>query len=298
MSILSRSRVGAKALAMLFPHFRELDLDRTKLIHDVSVANADLRAKEERISFLEKRLAEATQWGNPSYSSDCLRVWSKNPDFLKDEKFMRAYRAGVFSGHKLGGANRTSEDIHIEWRIHVCCWAAKHASHLEGDFVECGTNTGIMSLAICNYIDFDNTGKHFYLFDTFCGIPEEQILPEETVLNRQKENANYEECYEIAERNFRSFRNAHLVRGIVPDTLSSQPIERICYLMLDMNIVLPEQTALKYFWDKLVPGGIVLFDDYGWLGYIAQKRSHDAFAESKGVQILNLPTGQGMLIKP
>ena len=50
---------------------------------------------------------------------------------------------------------------------------------LAGDFVECGTNTGIMSLAICKYIDFNNTGKRFFLFDTYCGIPEEQILPEE-----------------------------------------------------------------------------------------------------------------------
>ena len=68
--------------------------------------------------------------------------------------------------------------------------------------------------------------------------------------------------------------------------------------MLDMNIVVPKRAALAYFWDKLVPGGIVLFDDYGWLGYIAQKKAHDEFAASMGVKILNLPTGQGMLIKP
>ena len=55
---------------------------------------------------------------------------------------------------------------------------------------------------------------------------------------------------------------------------------------------------LEYFWEKLVPGAIVLFDDYGWSGYINQKKAHDAFAASKGVKILNLPTGQGMLIKP
>jgi hypothetical protein len=33
-----------------------------------------------------------------------------------------------------------------------------------------------MSLAICNYIDFNSTGKRFFLFDTFKGIPLEQFL--------------------------------------------------------------------------------------------------------------------------
>ncbi len=35
------------------------------------------------------------------------------------------------------------------------------------------------SLAICNYIDFNRTGKSFYLFDTYSGIPVEQMLPTE-----------------------------------------------------------------------------------------------------------------------
>ena len=247
---------------------------------------------------LQAQHHEVTKWGSPSYDSDYLRVWNKNTDFLHDEHFMRAYAAGVHSGHKIGRSSGASEDIHIEWRILVCCWAAWLVKELEGDFVECGTNTGIMSLAICHYIDFNRTGKTFYLFDTFCGIPEEQMLPEERAAGRARENADYEECFDLATRNFQPFPRARLVRGRVPDTLSTQAIERVCYLMLDMNIMVPERAALEHFWDKLVPGAIVLFDDYGWLGYIEQKRAHDAFAASKGLKILNLPTGQGLLIKP
>jgi len=39
-------------------------------------------------------------------------------------------------------------------------------------------------------------------------------------------------------------------------------------------------------------------DDYGWSAYINQKKALDAFAKRKGVKILNLPTGQGLLLKP
>ena len=278
----------AKTLVLLLPPVKRLHDERIQLSRQL----ADMRNAPET------KFAEAAKWGIPTYDADYLMVWNKNTDFLQDEWFMAAYRAGMDSGHKIGRPAGSSEDIHIEWRILVCCWAAWHAKQLPGDFVECGTNTGIMSLAICNYIDFNSTGKNFYLFDTFRGIPEAQMLPEERAAGRGLENSIYEECFETAKRNFSPFPRVHLVRGKVPDTLPSQPVEKVCYLMLDMNIMVPERAALEYFWDKLVPGAIVLLDDYGWLGYVAQKRALDEFAASKGVKILNIPTGHGMLIKP
>ena len=75
-------------------------------------------------------------------------------------------------------------------------------------------------------------------------------------------------------------------------------LEESSFLHIDMNCVYPEAEALKYFWDKLVKGGMVIFDDYGWAVYYEQKQAHDLFAESKGVKIVTLPTGQGLLIKP
>lgn len=212
---------------------------------------------------------------------------------------MTAYRAGMNSGHHIGRPPGSQEDIHIEWRTHICCWAAWHAKQLPGDFVECGVNTGIYSLAVCNYIDFNATDKSFYLFDTFAGIPEEQISEEERLSGREQENlVLYEECYELAKQNFSLYPKARLVRGKVPDTLTSVPIDRVCYLSLDMNIVIPELAAIEYFWDKLVPGAPVILDDYGWLNYSKQKKAMDAFAAGKGVKIASLPTGQGLLLKP
>lgn len=140
------------------------------------------------------------------YSGDSLVVYHRNLSFLRDPRFTSAYRRGVHSGHKLGRHARDGgEDIHIEWRVLVACWAAERARRLDGCLVECGVNTGILSLAVCEYIDFNATGKEFYLFDTFRGIPEEQMRPEERAL-RVEENASiYEECFDVARRNFAPF---------------------------------------------------------------------------------------------
>jgi hypothetical protein len=48
----------------------------------------------------------------------------------------------------------------------------------------------------------------------------------------------------------------------------------------------------------MVSGGIVLLDDYGFVGYEAQHEVADAFSEKMGVSALSLPTGQGILVKP
>ena len=160
-------------------------------------------------------------------------------------------------------------------------------------------NTGIYSLAVCDYLDFNSLAKSFYLFDTFCGLPAEQISVEEEVLGRQEESdRHYSECFDIAQRNFASYPKAVLVRGKVPDSFASVTIKQVCYLSIDMNIVEPEIAAIEYFWDKLSPGAPVILDDYGWSAYLLQKEAMDRFAERKGVAILTLPTGQGLLLKP
>jgi hypothetical protein len=233
-----------------------------------------------------------------TYDADHLTVDEKSVDFLTDPRFVAAYRRGMDSGHHVVRERGSREDIHIEWRVHVVLWAAVQATRLRGDFVECGVNTGMYSLAICDYLDFNRLDKSFWLFDTFDGIPEEQISARERELGRLEENAAwFSECYAIAQANFAPYPRAHLVRGKVPETLASVPIEDVAYLSLDMNVAEPEVAALEFFWEKLVPGAPVLLDDYGWLGYRPQKEAMDDFAARHGLEILTLPTGQGLLLR-
>jgi O-methyltransferase len=235
----------------------------------------------------------------PTYNADSLVVYHKTVGFLHDSRFQAAYRRGMDSGHHIARAPGSNEDLHIEWRIHVLLWAASQGMRLPGDFVECGVNTGIFSLAVCDYVNFNATDKSFWLFDTFDGIPIDQVSERERELGILEENeANYSECFELARANFASFPRAHPVRGRVPDVLGTVKIGSVAYLSIDMNIVAPEVAALEFFWDKLSPGAPVVLDDYGWTMHAPQKAAMDALAVERGVKILELPTGQGLLFKP
>lgn len=228
-----------------------------------------------------RRLDELT------YDQDGLAT-QHNCDFIKEEQFVRAYQAGEGTG--------SWGDAKVHWRAYVACWAAERSKNLEGDFVECGVNKGGLALTVAYYVDFRKLKKKFYLLDTFSGLPEQYISHEERQVGRT--SGGYEECYEQVKATFRSFENVVILRGVVPDTLSQVTSKRIAYLSIDMNCAEPEIAAAEFFWERMVSGAVMLLDDYGWAGHILQKRAFDRFAATRGVPILPLPTGQGLILKP
>ena len=246
---------------------------------------------KDRIRHAVKRLPGATRlYGllklllRPTYRRDGL--WTvHNADFLRDPTFQRSYQAGL----------RRQPGTEMEWRSHVAIWAGSHASRLpEGHFVECGVNRGFLSSTVIEALDFGRMSeRRFFLFDTFDGLVPELL----TESDRAASWNEYVDVYDDVVRAFASFDNVEIVRGPVPTTLSSVDIESVAYLSIDMNCVQPEIEAIRYFWPRMVPGGIVLLDDYGWAGHEAQKLAADEFAKSEGTTILSLPTGQGLLIK-
>lgn len=229
-----------------------------------------------------------------TYANDMLYSFH-NCDFIEDNRFKRAYALG-----KATDVNNTVlSHTEIYWRIHILCWAASQARHLEGDFVDCGVNTGIFSRAVIDYIDFNKTGKTYYLLDTFEGLDERYSTPYEMARElNQHYNTHKGVLVNQVQETFKDF-NVKIIKGPVPDTLPQVQASRIAYLSIDMNCVQPEVAALNYFWDRMVPGGFIILDDYGYCNaFMEQKKAHDEFARSHGVEVLTLPTCQGMIIKP
>jgi len=223
-----------------------------------------------------------------TYNQDGLAT-VHNCDFLNDPHFQEAYRLGEQTGSWKGGQPL--------WRAYVMCWAADKASRLEGDFVECGVNRGGYSRTVMHFVDFPKLGKTFYLLDTFRGLEDKLISDAERKRGiAQLYGDYYQECYDAVCKTFEGLP-AVIVRGVVPQTLPRVNAAKVCYLSIDMNCAAPEIAAAEYFWDKLVPGAIIVLDDYGWEAHYEQKVAFDRFATQKGVMVLGLPTGQGLIFK-
>ncbi|MEO0462825.1 MAG: TylF/MycF/NovP-related O-methyltransferase [Pseudomonadota bacterium] len=64
----------------------------------------------------------------------------------------------------------------------------------------------------------------------------------------------------------KGFENIDLIKGNVFDTLPTyleqQPQTRLALLHLDMDVLEPTQFAIEHLYDRVVPGGLIVFDDY------------------------------------
>lgn len=228
------------------------------------------------------------------YDQDGLRS-IHNHEFMNDPRFLQAYARGIAA---------VGTDYRWHWRVHVGLWAAMCAAKLEGDFVECGVNRGFLSSAIMALLDWDRTGKTFYLLDTFSGLDDRHISAEERddgILDRNKQalaSGFYTTDVDAVRRNFSEWRNVRIIPGTIPDTLEAIDAVSIAFLHLDLNCSPPEVAAAEALWDRIRPGGMVLLDDYAYDGYRSQKLGMDRFAAGRNVAILSLPTGQGLICKP
>jgi O-methyltransferase len=225
--------------------------------------------------------------GPLTYNTDSLAT-SNNSDFINEPKFARAYKSALDT--------KPWEGFTLQWRTYIVCWFADMVKNLEGDFVECGVNTGAYSRAVIEYTDFQSLAKTFYLFDTFEGLVPSMISEAERKAGIDTYLRHYKNVYEQVLETFKPFKTK-IIKGVVPDTLHNCESQKICYLSIDMNCLEPEIAAANYFWDKMVIGGVMILDDYGFPMHIEQKKGFDRWAAQHNQSILCLPTGQGIIIK-
>ena len=143
------------------------------------------------------------------------------------------------------------------------------------------------------YLDFATSSKTLYLHDTFEGIPEDQRAGSPV----RAGGYNQEGLHESVVARFQPYPNVKVIKGKVPDVFADGCPDTIAYLHLDMNSAAAEIGALETLFDRMAPGGMIVLDDYGWEWYRAQKDAEDKFFASRGHRVLELPTGQGLVVK-
>lgn len=227
---------------------------------------------------------ESVLYGPVLYGQDGI-VTSQTPSFQQDPRFLSA----------LGVAKQTGQ-LSGDWRTAVYSWFADIACRQDGDLVECGVAYGGSARAAIDFVGLQRTTKTFYLMDTFDGLDPAQVGQQELDAGVNQYVGRYRGTLASVRRNFAGF-NVKIIPGRIPDTLPLCPVERICFLSIDMNCVAPEVAALEHFWDRVVAGGVIIHDDFGFPMHKHQRLAFEAFSHRVHRTILPLPTGQGILVK-
>jgi hypothetical protein len=200
--------------------------------------------------------------------------------------------------------DRTMTD---ENRLYNLILSVRHLiqNNVEGDFVECGVWRGgsMMAVALAA-LDEQNTDRNLFLYDTFSGMTKPSSIDvdyegvsamksmEEAKLSNREFSAGviaYASIDDVEKgmklTNYPTDKIFYIV-GDVAKTLAQEEVpNKIALLRLDTDWYESTKVELEILWPRLVPGGVLILDDYDhWVG--ARKAVDEYFQTLDKVPLL------------
>ena len=142
---------------------------------------------------------------------------------------------------------------------------------LAGEFWECGVYRGGMSYVLHQAIRATRPRMQ-RMFDSFEGLPE----PTDKDLHEKGEFAS------TLEETFALFGQDQptpwAIKGWIPDTFAGFEDARIALAHIDLDLYQSTADALDFVWERIVPGGVMILDDYGLHSCLGVSRSRSTNA--------------------
>ncbi|RMF98502.1 MAG: hypothetical protein D6734_00090 [Candidatus Schekmanbacteria bacterium] len=153
---------------------------------------------------------------------------------------------------------------------------------LSGCVVECGVWRGGMMGGIASLLGDE---RHYYLFDSFEGLPPASEIDGKKALEWQAHNdlnnCSTDASFAHKAMKMAKAKNYHIIKGWFDKTLSSTEFEdNIAILRLDADWYSSTAHCLNYLYPKVREGGLIIIDDYyAWEG--CAKAVHDFLSHNK-----------------
>jgi O-methyltransferase len=211
-----------------------------------------------------------TQWSAPS---PLFSPWLGHPDFQAIYEGAAAYT------------------LVPPERCYLLISFARYATHLQGHFAECGVYNGGTALLLARILDGNK--RKLYLFDSFKGLPK---------VNQEKDQWFDEGEFSASVESVRQLLNPFtsfidIREGWIPETFAGLDSNKYAFVHLDVDLYQSTLDCCKYFYPRLVPGGVLLFDEYGFASARGEKDAVDEFFAGKLESPIALPTGQAFVVK-
>lgn len=170
---------------------------------------------------------------------------------------------------------------------------ATDKSLANGCIVECGTWRGGMSAAL---ISVGGRDREYFFFDSFAGLPppDERDGPEAFSWAKNTKGPRYfnncsaslsEFLQTIKTTNYKP-EVVHILQGDIGDTFLTVSTPPVAILRVDVDWYRSTAQCLDKFWDYVIPGGIIILDDYyDWEG--CRKAVHDFLSSRHASEAIN-----------
>ncbi len=180
-----------------------------------------------------------------------------------DENFVHEYENGFYL---------TSEPYRIG-KILAHYELYKHIVELPGDVVELGVFKGASLIQWSTFRELleNEKSRSIIGFDAFGEFPDADMVKSDAKFVKEWNEGFRGEFLTDddirASLKHKGIKNVELVKGNISDTLpryvEDNPHLRIALLHLDVDVYEPSKVGLEALFDRVVPGGVICFDDYG-----------------------------------
>lgn len=172
-----------------------------------------------------------------------------------------------------------------------------------GEVAECGCWRGLSSYQIAS--DLDGWEEPvFHIFDSFAGLSEFRELDGELHSRSEEERAARREEFscdlDVVKSNLSCFPFIQYYKGWIPDRFREVADRSFAFVHIDVDMYQPTKDSFLFFFPRLVSGGAMVFDDYGFPGFPGARRAVDECLDkipSHTYFFVPTPCGSAFLIK-
>lgn len=229
------------------------------------------------------------------------RLKSPYQDFLifeNDPFFSAEYERGLaLTSTPSGGVKRKARFFNL-------LQFYSSVRHLEGRSAECGCWKGLSSYMICKYEQRFNPefeGESHEIYDSFEGLSEfsgaDEIVDPTLVPHLGSKGGNkgdFAAGQDQVRYNLREFGELSLHKGWIPEVFPVENNKKYKFVHVDVDLYEPTLASFEYFFPKIVPGGVIICDDYGSLRWPGAKRAVEEFCRDRCRYVV-LSTGQAVI---
>jgi len=176
------------------------------------------------------------------------------------------------------------------------CWMLlhlmRHALALPGDFAEFGVFRGGTALLAAEILRDAGDVRSLHLFDSFAGMPV-------TSAGEPFTKGDFGQTSEAAVRALLAPTGARAVfhAGYIPDTFQNLEIPQLAFAHVDVDLYQSVLDSIEFVYPRLVPGGLLVFDDYGFPSCTRAREATDQAFAGRREKPIYLSTGQALVLK-
>jgi len=189
-------------------------------------------------------------------------------------------------------------------RFHSLAQLFRQTLPLQGRVAECGCFRGLSSYVLCRVLKLADArfdGRGYRIFDSFQGLSEPRLEdaiddsdPQADKLRQMTRRGQFTAPLEVVRESLRDFPGIEFFPGWIPEAFPDEPEARYRFVHVDVDVHQPTRDSLEYFYPRLVTGGILVCDDYGWPG---ARKAIDDFSARTGARFITTPHLQAYCVR-